>query len=116
MLHMVTFTINIPQMLAYIYQHHGSYGYNYIGCGWKLVPLSLMLHEFITMPGLHVLGWLGPHFPTSIGMAIKAPRDLWRCLLSLLTFYGEATLRSFMINNVINYLQMVGLLNGGFPT
>jgi hypothetical protein len=24
---MVTFTINIPQMLAYIYQHHGSYGF-----------------------------------------------------------------------------------------
>ena len=27
MLYMVTFAINIPPMLAYIYQHHGSYGY-----------------------------------------------------------------------------------------
>ena len=26
MLYMATFTINIPPMLAYIYQHHGSYG------------------------------------------------------------------------------------------
>ena len=26
MLYMVTFTINIPQMLAYIYTIHGSYG------------------------------------------------------------------------------------------
>ena len=25
-IYMVTFTMNIPRMLAYIYQHHGSYG------------------------------------------------------------------------------------------
>jgi hypothetical protein len=30
MLYMVTFTINIPQMLAYIYTIHGSYGYQLI--------------------------------------------------------------------------------------
>ena len=29
---MVTFPINIPQMLAYIYQHHGSYGYERRPC------------------------------------------------------------------------------------
>ena len=29
MLYMVTFTINIPQMLAYIITIHGSYGFGY---------------------------------------------------------------------------------------
>ena len=28
MLHMVTFTINIPHTCSHIYQHHGSYGYD----------------------------------------------------------------------------------------
>ena len=31
-IYMLTFTINIPQMLAYIYITHGSYG-----IGWKWV-------------------------------------------------------------------------------
>ena len=52
MLYMVTFTINIPPMLVYIYQHHGSYGNSIIfHCvtipslrwSWGLCPLRIKL-------------------------------------------------------------------------
>ena len=40
MLYMVTFTINIPPMLALIYQHHGSYP---IIFSLKMVDLSIVM-------------------------------------------------------------------------
>ena len=42
MLYMVTFTINIPPMLVYIYTIHGSYGYMIV-----FIPATESIYHFL---------------------------------------------------------------------
>ena len=81
MLYMVTFTINIPQMLAYIYTIHGSYGI-YLPFFELSLPTEILselysdilsdIHSDIQNLAYYPASFSGPAVPTEPGYELPA--------------------------------------------